>query len=83
MKEDITLEEYDRVNSILAEVKDTPDTTGWRPFETAMTYDNVGKEIIVTNKKRKIGKCMIFSGSFASDIDEPTHWIPKPKYPTN
>ena len=79
----ITLEEYDRVNSILAEVKDTPDTTGWRPFETAMTYDNVGKEIIVTNKKRKIDKCMILSGAYNSDIAEPILWIPKPKYPTN
>ena len=57
--------------------------SGWLPFETAMTYDNVGNEIIVTNKEREIGKCKILSGDFQSKIKNPTYWIPKPEYPTN
>ena len=51
----------------------------WQPISTAMTYENVGNTIIVTNRKKEVGKATVLSGSLMSKINDPILWIDEPE----
>lgn len=60
---------------------DPAPCSAWKPIGTAMTYENVGKQIIVANKKSKIGRATVLSGELLTSVEDPTLWIPFPPFP--
>ena len=63
-----------------------PDTapriiTGWQPIDTAYTYENVGKKILIMNSRRNVIDATMLSGSLMTSMTDPTHWMPFPDPP--
>ena len=62
------------------EIEQSKDKQTWMPIETALTFDNIGKRILVMNKIRQVSAGTVLSGSVMSKIDDPLYWCPFPEY---
>jgi len=54
----------------------------WQPIDTAYTYENVGKRIIIMDGKRNVRAAMMLSGSLMTDMETPLFWMPLQAPPT-
>ena len=52
------------------------EASQWQPIESAYTYENVAKKIIVMDATGSVTDAMMLSGSIMSKQIESTHWMP-------
>lgn len=68
---------YIAYNGRISEFNDK-ELDNWNPIETAYSYENVGKTIILINSEGSIAKGTVLSGSIMTSQTDSTHWIPIP-----